>query len=76
MMSATCAKLYNPLLYNTQIYKYNEKFTPHSYKSAHREGKYSEIAKGGKNIKRECEALTRKNQEPPPSVVKYHSKES
>ena len=27
MMSATCAKLYNPLLYNTQIYKYNEKFT-------------------------------------------------
>ena len=44
--------------------------------SAHREGKYSEIAKGGKNIKRECEALTRKNQEPPPSVVKYHSKES
>lgn len=44
--------------------------------SAHREGKYSEIAKGGKNIKRECEALTLKNQEPPPSVVKYHSKES
>ena len=44
--------------------------------SAHREGKYSEIAKGGKNIKRECEALTRKHQEPPLSVVKYHSKES
>ena len=44
--------------------------------SAHREGKYSEIAKGGKNIKRECEALTWKHQEPPLSVVKYHSKES
>lgn len=43
---------------------------------AHREGKYSEIAKGGKNIKRECEALTWKHQEPTLNVVKYHSKES
>ena len=45
--------------------------------SAHREGKYSEIAKGGKNIKRECEALTWKHQEPTLNeMVKYHSKES
>ena len=44
--------------------------------SAHREGKYSEIAKGRTDIKRVCEALTWKHQEPRLSVVKYHSKES
>lgn len=47
MMSATCAKLYNPLLY-TQIYKYNEKFTPHSYKVRIARGNIQKLPKAGK----------------------------
>lgn len=72
MVSATSAKSYNHC-FSTQIYNITD---IHSCKVLHIAREIFRNCQGQENIKRVCEALTWKHQEPRLSVVKYHSKES
>ena len=71
MVSATCAKLYQTHCYTTlKFINIMKKSILYKVRIAR-----GNIQKLPRDIKRVCEALTWKHQEPRLSVVKYHSKE-